>query len=182
MRSSSRFTVQPNQFAPHAPALAIPSRAVLDEYTRRRVAAVLLVAGIVVAALAITDTWPFSDPPTEEELAEEAVVEFFAAAEQGDFASFCDGLTKGAQQSIEVRTAALAAEEGLKGCAEVLEAFVGDQFAGSELDITLSNVSGNRARVETELKLKGEPGRSQRTVLLEQSPGGDWLISDPGFG
>jgi hypothetical protein len=155
---------------------------VLDQYTRRRIAAVLLVLGIVIAALAIADVGPFDDPPTQEELAEEAVVEFFAAAEEGDYETFCDGLTKGARQSIEVRAGALAAEEGLKGCAEILEAFVGDQFAESELIITLSNVSGNRARVETELKLKGEPGRSQRTVLLEQSPDGDWLISDPGFG
>jgi hypothetical protein len=30
--------------------------------------------------------------------------------------------------------------------------------------------------------MKGEPGRQQRTVLLEESPEGDWLISDPGFG
>jgi hypothetical protein len=155
---------------------------VLDQYTRRRIAAVLLVLGIVITALAIADVGPFDDPPTQEELAEEAVVEFFAAAEKGDYETFCDGLTKGARQSIEVRAGALAAEEGLKGCAEILEAFVGDQFAESDLIITLSNVSGNRARVETELKLKGEPGRSQRTVLLEQSPDGDWLISDPGFG
>jgi hypothetical protein len=155
---------------------------VLDEYTRRRVAAILLIVVVVVAALAIADVGPFEDPPTEEEIAEQAVVDFFTAAEEGDYAAFCDGLTKAAQQSIEVRAGALAAEEDLKGCAEILEAFVGDQFADSELVITFSNVEGNRARVETELKLKGEPGRSQRTVLLEQSQEGDWLISDPGFG
>lgn len=154
----------------------------LDQYTRRRIAAILLIAGVIVAVLASTDVGPFSDPPTQEELAEEAVAEFFGAAEEGDYKAFCDGLTKGARQSIEVRAGALAAEEDLTGCAEILEAFVGDQFKESELRITFSNVEGNRARVETELKLKGEPGRSQRTVLLEQSTDGDWLISDPGFG
>jgi hypothetical protein len=154
----------------------------LDEYTRRRVAAVLLVVGTVIAVLAIADIGPFSDPPTEAERAEETVVEFFAAAEAGDFDSFCDLLTKAAQQTIEVRAGAIAAEEDLKGCAEILGVLVGKQFSDSELVITLSNVSGNRARVEAELKLKGEPGRQQRTVLLEESPEGDWLISDPGFG
>lgn len=154
----------------------------LDEYTRRRVAAVLLVVGTVIAVLAIADIGPFSDPPTEAERAEETVVEFFAAAEAGDFDRFCDLLTKAAQQTIEVRAGAIAAEEDLKGCAEILGVLVGKQFSDSELVITLSNVSGNRARVETELKLKGEPGRQQRTVLLEESPEGDWLISDPGFG
>lgn len=154
----------------------------LDEYTRRRVAAVLLVVGTVIAVLAIADIGPFSDPPTEAERAEETVVEFFAAAEAGDFDRFCDLLTKAAQQTIEVRAGAIAAEEDLKGCAEILGVLVAKELADSELVITLSNVSGNRARVETELKLKGEPGRQQRTVLLEESPEGDWLISDPGFG
>lgn len=154
----------------------------LDVYTRRRVAAVLLVIGAVVAALAITDVGPFSDPPTQEELAEETVVEFFAAAEAGDFEAFCELLTKKASQAIEVRAGALAAEEGLKGCDEILGVLVGKQLEEVDLVITLSNVEGNRARVETEVKLKGEPGRSQRTVLLEQSTDGEWLISDPGFG
>ncbi|MGI9020252.1 MAG: hypothetical protein ACR2G3_06035 [Solirubrobacterales bacterium] len=154
----------------------------LDEYTRRRVAAVLLVVGIVVAVLAIANVGPFSDPPTQEELAQETVEEFFAAARAGDFKTFCDLLTKAARQGIEVRAGAIAAQEDLEGCAEILGTLVGKQLEGSELRITLSNVSGNRARVETELKLEGEPGRQQRSVLLEQSPDGDWKISDPGFG
>ena len=153
----------------------------LDEHTRRRVAAVLLAIGAVVAALAIADIGPFEDPPTAEELASDTVREFFAAAEDGDFDTFCDLLTKPARQAIEVRAGAIAAEEGLEGCAEILEALAGKQFQDSELTITLANVEGNRARVETELKLKGEPGREQRSVLLEQSDG-EWLIYDPGFG
>jgi Domain of unknown function (DUF4878) len=154
----------------------------LDEYTRRRVAAILLVVGVVVAALAIFDVGPFENPPTQEELAEETVTEFFAAAEDGDFETFCDLLTKQARQGIEVRAGALAAEAGLKGCDQILKVLVGKEFADAEVVITFSNVEGNRARVETEVKLKGEAGRQQRTVLLEQSPDGDWLISDAGFG
>jgi ketosteroid isomerase-like protein len=154
----------------------------LDEHTRRRVAAVLLVIGAIIAVLAITDLGPFSDPPTQEELAQETVEEFFAAARKGDFEAFCSLLTGTARQAIEVRAGAIAAEEGLKGCAEILKTLAGRQFEGSELTVTLSSVSGNRARVETELKLKGEAGREQRSVLLEQNRDGDWLISDPGFG
>ena len=160
-----------------------PALGYLDEYTRRRVAAVLLVIGIVIAALAIADVGPFSEPPTEEERAADAVEEFFAAATDGDFETFCGLLTKEARAAIELRGAALAAQtdKELKGCKEVLGTLVGKQFEGSELKITLSNVSGNRARVETELKLKGEPGRQQRSVLLQEIDG-EWLIYDPGFG
>jgi hypothetical protein len=153
----------------------------LDEHTRRRVAAVLLVIGVVVAALAIADLGPFSNPPTEEELAEGTVEEFFAAAADGDFETFCELLTKPARQGIEVRAGAIAAEEGLNGCAEVLTTLVGKQLADSQVTITFSNVSGDRARVETEIKIQGEAGREQRSVLLELT-GGEWLIYDPGFG
>jgi hypothetical protein len=153
----------------------------LSEYTRRRVAAVLLVVGGIVAALAIADVGPFSDPPTEEERAQETVEEFFGAAAEGDFETFCGLLTKPARQAIEVRAGAIAAEEGLEGCTEILDALVGKQLEGSELEITLANVSGDRARVETELRLAGKGGREQRSVLLQLTDG-EWLIYDPGFG
>ena len=153
----------------------------LDEYTRRRVAAVLLAIGLVIAVLAIADLGPFDNPPTQEELAQETVEDFFAAAAEGDFKTFCGLLTRTAREAIEVRAGAIAAEEGLKGCAEILDTLVGKQLEGSELEITLANVSGNRARVETELKVKGEAGREQRSVLLELDDG-EWLIYDPGFG
>jgi hypothetical protein len=153
----------------------------LDEHTRRRVAAVLLVIGVVVAVLAIADLGPFSDPPTEAERAQDAVEEFFGAAAEGDFATFCGLLTKPARQAIEVRAGAIAAERDLKGCVEILEALVGKELEGSELRVTLSSVSGDRARVETDLKVKGRGGRQQRSVLLQLTDG-EWLIYDPGFG
>jgi len=153
----------------------------LDPYTRRRVAAVLLVVCVVIAALAIWDVGPFSDPPTEAERAQETVEEFFDAAADGDFKTFCSLLTNSAQKAIEVRAGSIAAEEGLKTCPEILEVLVGDQLKGSELTITLSNVSGDRARVETELRPQGKGGREQRSVLLQEVEG-EWLIYDPGFG
>jgi len=154
---------------------------ILDEYTRRRIAAILLVVIAVVGVLAIADVGPFSDPPTPEELAQETVEDFFAAAAAGDFDSFCELMTKPARQAIEVRAGAIAAQEGLEGCAEILGTLVGKQLRGSQLEITLSSVSGNRARVETELKVKGEAGRQQRSVLLELRRD-EWKIYDPGFG
>lgn len=162
-------------------AIRSASLGYLDEYTRRRVAAVLLVIGTVIAVLAIADLGPFSNPPTQEELAQETVEEFFGAASEGDFETFCGLLTKPARQAIEVRAGALAAEQGLEGCAEILGELAGKQLEGGELTITLSNVNGDRARVETELKLKGQAGREQRSVLLQLTDG-EWLIYDPGFG
>jgi hypothetical protein len=154
---------------------------VLDPVTRRRIAAVLLVAGIVLAVLAIGNVGPFSDPPTEEERAEATVVSFFGAASDGDFKTFCDLLTKDARRGIEARAAGISAEGGPKGCKEILTLLAKKQFAGSEALVTDVSISGPRARAEVNLKLEGERGHEQRTVLLEQIDG-EWLVSDPGFG
>lgn len=153
----------------------------LDPYTRRRVAAVLLVVGVIVAGLAIADVGPFSDPPTEEERAADAVEEFFTSAAEGDFKTFCGLLTEPARAAIKQRAGALAAEQGLEGCPEILRAFAGKEFQGSELKVVSSSVSGDRARVETELRLSGRGGSEQRSILLQLYKG-EWLIYDPGFG
>jgi hypothetical protein len=148
----------------------------LDPHTRRRVAAVLLVIGVIIAGLAIADIGPFSDPPTEEERAEDTVERFFAAAADGDFDTFCGLLTKQARQQIEVSGGAIAAEQDLHGCSEILKGLAGKQFKDSQLKITASNVSGDQARVETKLKLRGEPGE-ERSVLLQLSKG-EWYVQD----
>lgn len=154
---------------------------VLDPVTRRRIAALLLVIGVVVTVLAIGNIGPFSDPPTEEQRAEAAVLSFFGAASDGDFKTFCDLLTKDARAGIEARAAGIAAQEGLKGCQEILTVLAKRQFAGSEAAVTTVSISGPRARVEANLKLEGERGHEQRTVLLDQVDG-EWVVSDPGFG
>ena len=56
----------------------------MSDILRRRIAALLLVAGIAVAVLAIEDVGPFSDPETEEERVQATVEEFFAAAAEGE--------------------------------------------------------------------------------------------------
>jgi Domain of unknown function (DUF4878) len=149
----------------------------LDPYTRRRIAAVLLVAVVVIAGLAIADVGPFSDPPTEEERAADTVERFFGAAAEGDFDTFCGLLTKEARQAIEVSAGSVATEQNLKGCAEILDTVAGKQFKGSELRVVSSNVSGDQARVETELKIEDEAGKQQRSVLLQESKG-EWYVED----
>jgi hypothetical protein len=153
----------------------------LDPVTRRRIAAVLLVAGLALAILAIGDIGPFDDPPTESERAEAAAASFFASASDGDFKEFCDLLTKDAEREIEARAAGIAEQANLKGCPDILTLLAKKQLAGSEAEITDVNVSGPRARVEVNLKLKGERGHEQRTVLLDLVKD-EWLVSDPGFG
>jgi hypothetical protein len=153
----------------------------LDPYTRRRIAATLLIVGVVIAGLAIADVGPFSDPPTEEEQAADTVEEFFGSAAEGDFKTFCGLLTPPARSLIEQRAGQLAQEEGLEGCTEILRALAGKELGENQLTITESSVSGDRARVETELKLAGKKGTEQRSVLLQLYKG-EWLIYDPGFG
>ena len=83
----------------------------LSEVARRRIAAVILIVGIVLAVLAITDTAFFEDPPTESEKVETVVLDFFDAAAASDFESACDLLTKGAQDVMR-RAAARALADG----------------------------------------------------------------------
>jgi hypothetical protein len=154
---------------------------VLDPVTRRRIAALLLILGGLVIVAAATDVGPFSDPATPEEEVEATVDDFFGAASDGNFKEFCGLLTKQAQTAIETRAAAIASQEGLKGCEQILKALVKKEFTGSEAEVTSVNVSGPQARAEVKLKLKGERGSEQRTVILAEVKD-EWLVSDPGFG
>jgi ketosteroid isomerase-like protein len=149
----------------------------LSEVTRRRIAALLLVAGVVVAALAIADVGPFDDPPTEEERAQAAVEDFFAAAADGDSRGFCALLTEQARNTLRVNTARQIQAEELPGCREILEALE-QAFAGSEITIRDVSVSGPQARVETRYEPADGPARPRTVLLLEEK--GEWRISDPG--
>jgi hypothetical protein len=149
----------------------------MSDAVRRRLAALLLVGGIAVAALAIADVGPFSDPPTESEKVEQAVDEFFAAAADGDAKTFCGSLTDQARETLQVNTAQQLRTDEVPKCERILEALA-DVFAGSELTVRQVSVSGNRARVEARYRLAGA-GAQPRTVLLLQEDGA-WKISDPG--
>jgi hypothetical protein len=153
----------------------------LSDVARRRIAAAILVVGIVLAVLAITDTAFFEDPPTESEKVATSVTGFFDAAANGDFEDACELLTKQAQ--IVMRQAAARALESdaeeLR-CPGIMKAVVGDSFADVTVRVRSVSISGNRARAEAALKSKGEPS-SFRTILLEEDEDeSGWLISDFG--
>jgi hypothetical protein len=145
---------------------------------RRRVASLLLLAGIAVAALAIADVGPFEDPVTEEERAQQAVEDFFAAAARGDGKAFCTLLTTAARHALEIQTAQRLETDEPPRC-EDLSKLLEAAYEESSIDVRYVNVSGNRARVETRYRL-ADHGAVPRTVLLEQDQAGEWHVSDPG--
>ena len=152
----------------------------LSEVARRRIAAFILLAGIVVAALAIADVGPFSNPPTEAQRAQDAVEGFFTAAEHRDFKTACDHLTEEEQQAIEQRAGSIAAREGLKGCDDILKAFLGDQLAGTRITkVADVRVSGNQAVVDATLSTPGTKGGQSTTFHLFLIRD-EWKISDFG--
>jgi hypothetical protein len=152
----------------------------LSDVTRRRIAAVLLAVCVAVAALAITDTGPFSDPPTEEERVADAVDALFGAAADGDFAAYCDALTPRARDVIRANAARLVEAGDVLKCEDILGVAGKKAFAGVDVRIRDVSVSGNRARVEANLKRPETSGIEPRTILLERSEAGEWKVSDPG--
>jgi 3-hydroxyacyl-CoA dehydrogenase len=152
----------------------------LSEAARRRIAAVILIAGIAVAALAIADVGPFSDPPTEAERARSAVEQFFAAAQDHDFKSACSQLTGEERTTIEQRAASVAAQQGLKGCDEILKAFIGDQLAGTRITkVADVRVSGNQAVMDANIRTPGSQGTQSATFHLFLIDD-EWKIDDFG--
>jgi hypothetical protein len=133
----------------------------LSPVARRRIALLVLLAGAAVAALAITNTGPFSNPTTQEDRARSALEGFFDAARQGHFHEAC-ALLAGQRQ----------------GCAKVLPV-VGRQLSGTTLEVQDVRVSGNLAAIDTKLRVPGRNRVQLRTFKLEER-GGRWLISDLG--
>ena len=152
----------------------------LSEATRRRIAALILLAGMAIAALAIADVGPFSNPPSEAQRAQDSVEGFFSAAQHRDFKAACDQLTAEEQRSIEQRAGSIAAQEGLKGCDEILKAFLGDELAGTKITkVSDVRVSGNQAVVDANMSSPGANGTRSTTFhlfLIE----GEWKIADFG--
>jgi hypothetical protein len=149
----------------------------MSDVVRRRVAALLLVLGIVIAALAIADVGPFDDPPTEEERVQAAVEEFFDAAGRGDSKKFCAMLTDQARQDLRISTAQRLQSNELPECEKILDALAA-AFKGSQFTVRTVNVSGNQARVEGRYKVGDERPAPRTVLLLEVND--EWRISDPG--
>jgi hypothetical protein len=139
----------------------------LSEVARRRIAAVLLVAGIAIAVLAIADVGPFSNPPTEAQRAQAAVERFFDAARGKDFKAACHQLTAQEQRTVEQRAGSIAAQQGLKGCDQILQAFLGRQLSETRIaKIDDVRVSGNQAVVDATLRSPGSKGSQSATFQL----------------
>ncbi|HMC07648.1 MAG TPA: hypothetical protein VKG89_09685 [Solirubrobacterales bacterium] len=139
----------------------------LSEVARRRIAAVVLIAGIAIAALAIADVGPFSDPPTEAERAQAAVEQFFNAARNKDFKEACHQLTAEEQRTVEQRAGSIAAKQGLKGCDQILAAFLGRQLSETRIaKVDDVRVSGNQAVVDASLRSPGAKNSQPATFQL----------------
>jgi hypothetical protein len=152
----------------------------LSEVARRRIAAMLLVASAVVVALAIADVGPFSDPPTQEERAQDTVERFFDAVRGKDFDVACDELTLAARRTVAQQAGRLVAASGAKGCDEILRVFLGGRPGQTRIArFTDVSVSGNKARIEAELQGSGSSQTRPTTIQLFEV-GDNWKISDFG--
>ena len=131
----------------------------MSDVVRRRIAALLLVAGAVVVALAIADVGPFEDPVTEEERVTEAVEEFFAAESGGDGEAFCETLTRDLRKELgvtlaqQLRPTSRSTARKRSRCSSLV-------FKGSSTEVRSVSVSGPRARVETRFDTREGPGEA----------------------
>lgn len=150
----------------------------LSEYTRRRIAVMIIALGAVVGVMAIANAGPFSDPPTEADRAEAALEDFFAAARDKDFQAACVLLTPTERRQVEIRAAALAGNK--TGCANVLNSPLGLALAQTRVDVRDVRVSGDLAAVDAELRPPGVKRAQYRTYKL-QLLGEQWRISEVSF-
>jgi hypothetical protein len=147
----------------------------VDPVLRRRIAALLLISGIAVAALALADVGPFEDPVTEEQRVEQVVDDVFAAAEAGDGEWFCGLLTTDARHAIEIAIAQRLQTDETPTCEQIVK-LLAVVYRDSDVEVSYVNVSGNRARAEARLKLPGHRAEPRTVTLIEQE--GKWRVAD----
>lgn len=157
---------------------ATPSR---QELLQRRIAAIVILIGVVIAIMALTDAAPFFDDTTEEERVADSVESFFAAFADGDYAGVCELFSPEVAAAIEQAGATETEGEEPRGCAEILEA----RFAAAEgeelklgVKIESVRVSGQRAVAEVIIKSEEQPKGTPESIELERAPEG-WLITTP---
>lgn len=149
----------------------------MSEIARRRIAALLLVAAIVVGVIAITGEGPFEDEePTEADRVTDVVSRLYDFAAAGDFESFCSLLSERSRATLRRNAAELTGEE--VGCPQALGRTLGAGLEDSSVSVADASVSGQRARVTVRFSAPGaEP--ELRTVYLEEIEG-RWLVTDLG--
>ena len=141
------------------------------EIRNRRITAVVLLVAAGVAILAATDTGPFGDE-TEQDRVREAVDDFVAARDDGDFRAVCELMTPTLRREVQATSGAQPGTEP-PTCAEVLRArerAEPDQ-GEREIEIVDVSVSGNRARAAVE-----EERGVSRSITLEHLDG-QWLVA-----
>lgn len=155
-----------------------PSR---QELLQRRIAAVVILIGVAIAIMALTDAAPFFDDTTEEERVADSVESFFAAFADGDYAGVCELFSPEVAAAIEQAGATETKGEDPQGCAEILEArFAAAEAEELELAVKIESVrvSGQRAVAEVIIKSEERPKGSPESIELERAPDG-WLITTP---
>jgi hypothetical protein len=145
------------------------------EVVRRRISAGVILIGVAVAIMALTDAAPLFDDVTDEQRVEDAVGRFFTAYDEGDFATVCELLSSDVREAI-VLAGATETGEGEPNCAEIVEARFSavaeqDQELGVKVDSV--RVSGPRAVAVLTAKSPGIPD----TIELERA-GDRWLITE----
>jgi hypothetical protein len=171
MAAPARLSTQPSTVAPVG---------YLSETARRRIAALLLAVGAVVAVLALADVGPFDDPPTQEERANAALSEFFVAAQAEQYRRVCASLTPERRLLIQQAGARIATQQGLSGCAEIFAEVFGDNLGKLKIvSIADTRVSGNRAAIDAELKVPGAKRPESRTIEMVLI-GEDWKLDSFG--
>jgi hypothetical protein len=152
----------------------------LDPYIRRRIAALLLIVGAAIAALALLDVGPFSNPPTEADRAQAALEDFFAAARDKDFERVCELLSPAQQKTLEQAAQQLSKDKIGNGCVAAVSVGGGGALGHSELRIRDVRVSGSLAAIDASLRIEGVKGPQFRTFQLEEVRG-EWRVSDLGI-
>jgi len=149
----------------------------MSDVARRRIAALLLAAGVVLGVLALAGEGPFEDPgPTEEDRVAAAVEDLYGAAAAGEYEPFCALLTDRARRTLRANAARLTGDD--VACARALELTLGEALEGSTVAVEDVSISGQRARVAARFTAP-ESRPEPRTVYLEQIDG-QWLVTDPG--
>jgi hypothetical protein len=142
------------------------------EIRNRRIVAVIIVLAAVVGILVVADVGPFADE-TEEDRVRDAVEEFIAARDDGEFETVCRQLTETLKREVQATS---GAQPGTKppSCVQVLQAGAEagpQQRGGQGVEVVDVNVSGNRARASVERT----EGISQSIAL--ELVAGRWLVS-----
>jgi ketosteroid isomerase-like protein len=151
------------------------------ELLQRRIAAVVILIGVTIAIMALTDAAPFFDDTTEEERVADSVERFFDAFSDGDYARVCDLFSPDVATAIERAGATERKGKEPRGCAEILEARLRAADA-EELKLAVKiesvRVSGQRAVAEVIIKSEESPKGSPESIELERGPEG-WQITTP---